>query len=65
MKDKAVDFLVTEDTKIDGKEVPKGTLLTGIDVDLAYSLAGSGKGRMASDEDKAEAAKAAKGKKAE
>jgi|GEM_PF-4092646 len=57
-----VDLLITEDTRIDGKEVSRGALLTDVTVDLAYQLAGAGKARMATADEVAAVASRAKKK---
>lgn len=55
---KPVDIILVENTGIDGEHVPAGTVLLGVDGDLAMELAGQGKARVATEAD-VEKAKAA------
>lgn len=52
---KPVDIFLVENTGIDGEHVPAGSVLLGVDGDLAMELASQGKARLATDEEVAKA----------
>ena len=57
---KPVDLVTTDAFKHDGKHWAIGDVLLGVEPDLAKELTGAGRTRLATDDDKAAVAKAAK-----
>ena len=57
---KTVNIIITDAVKIDGKHHAIGEVLTDMEAELAKELAGSGRARLATAEEVAAAAKAAK-----
>lgn len=61
---KPVDLITIEGVKIEGEHVDAGTILPGVEFDLAMDIVGAGRARLVNDDDRAAAAKAGKAAKA-
>lgn len=57
---KNVNLVATSAFKHDGEHIAVGAIVKNVDAELAKELAGQGRARLATDEDLAAAAKAAK-----
>lgn len=59
-QDKPVDLMTIDPFKLDGEHVAKGTVLFGVDAEMAKELTGAGRTRLATDDEVAAVRKAAK-----
>lgn len=59
-KAKPVDLMTIDPFKLEGDHIAKGTVLFGVESELAKELTGAGRTRLATDTEVADAKKAAK-----